>query len=67
MKARILSEKGVMINKMYDLNFDPQTYGIKTCEIGNKKVTYRAFENIVYCAKPVSSRMLLAWRKNQWL
>lgn len=54
MKARILSEKGVMINKMYDLNFDPQTYGIKTCEIGNKKVTYRAFENIVYCAKPVS-------------
>lgn len=40
---------------MYDLKFDPEKYEIKTCELQNRSVTYRAFENIVYCAKPVSS------------
>ena len=38
---------------MYDLKFDPEKYEIKTCELQNRSVTYRAFENIVYCAKPV--------------
>ena len=40
---------------MYDLKFDPEKYEIKTCELQNRSVIYRAFENIVYCAKPVSS------------
>lgn len=43
-----------IMSEAYDLKFDPQAYEIKTCEIKNKKITYRAFENIVYCAKPVS-------------
>ena len=33
---------------MYDLKFDPEKYEIKTCELQNRSVTYRAFENIVY-------------------
>ena len=40
---------------MYDLTFDPEKYEVKTCELDGRKVTYRAFENIVYCANPVSS------------
>lgn len=40
---------------MYDLTFDPEKYEVKTCELDGRKVTYRAFENIVYCADPVSS------------
>lgn len=39
---------------MYDLTFDPEKYEIKTCELGNRSITYRAFEHIVYCANPVS-------------
>ena len=39
---------------MYDLTFDPEKYEVKTCEFGERKVTYRAFEHIVYCANPVS-------------
>ena len=33
---------------MYDLTFDPEKYEIKTCELGNRSITYRAFEHIVY-------------------
>ena len=40
---------------MYDLTFDPEKYEVKTCELDGRKVTYRSFENIVYCANPVSS------------
>ena len=39
---------------MYDLKFNPEKYEVKTCELGDRKITYRAFENIVYCAEPVS-------------
>ena len=39
---------------MYDLTFDPEKYEIKTCELGNRSITYRAFEHIVYCANPAS-------------
>ena len=39
---------------MYDLTFDPKKYEIKTCELGNRSITYRAFEHIVYCANPAS-------------
>ena len=39
---------------MYDLTFDPERYEIKTCELGNRSITYRAFEHIVYCANPAS-------------
>ncbi len=39
---------------MYDLIFNPENYEVKTCELGKRSVTYRAFENIVYCANPVS-------------
>ena len=35
---------------MYDLTFDSEKYEIKTCELGNRSITYRAFEHIVYCA-----------------
>ena len=33
---------------MYDLTFDPEKYEVKTCEFGERKVTYRAFEHIVF-------------------
>ncbi len=39
---------------MYDLTFDPNHYEVKTCRIGERSVTYRAFEHIVYCANPAS-------------
>ena len=39
---------------MYDLTFDPERYEVKTCELGNRSITYRAFEHIVYCANPAS-------------
>ena len=39
---------------MYDLTFDPERYEVKTCELGNWSITYRAFEHIVYCANPAS-------------
>ena len=32
---------------MYDLTFDPERYEVKTCELGNRSITYRAFEHIV--------------------
>ena len=44
---------------MYDLTFDPTNYEIKKCELGERSVTYRAFEHIVYCANPVSSVQML--------
>ncbi len=39
---------------MYDLTFDPNNYEVKTCKLGERSVTYRAFEHIVYCANPAS-------------
>lgn len=33
--------------------FDPQAYEVKTCELDGRSVTYRAYENIVYCTNPV--------------
>ncbi|WP_235722525.1 hypothetical protein [Ligilactobacillus apodemi] len=31
----------------------PTEYTLKTCELDERKVTYRAFENLWYCEKPV--------------
>ena len=39
---------------MYDLTFDSNNYKVKTCRMGERSVTYRAFEHIVYCANPAS-------------
>ena len=44
---------------MYDLTFDPEKYEVKTCEFEERKVTYRAFEHLVYCANPVSKVQML--------
>ena len=33
--------------------FNPETYEVKTCEMDEQCITYRAYENIVYCANPV--------------
>ena len=38
---------------METLNFDGENYQVKTCTIGNRSVTYRAFLGLDYCAKPV--------------
>ena len=35
------------------LRFDPGKYEIKTCEAHGKRIVFRAFENIPYCARPV--------------
>lgn len=41
---------------MYDeLKFDPNNYTVKTCELDGRKITYRAFEGIRYCTKPVDA------------
>lgn len=38
----------------YNLNFDVnKSYTTKTATVNGKTVTYRAYENIVYVAKPV--------------
>ena len=39
-----------MEDKIY---FNPESYEVKTCELDGKSITYRAYENIVYCANPV--------------
>ncbi len=33
--------------------FNSEAYEVKTCELDGKCVTYRAYENLVYCANPV--------------
>ncbi|MBO0457390.1 tannase [Enterococcus hulanensis] len=35
------------------LRLPTEQYVIKTCEQGGRKITYRAFENLSYCEKPV--------------
>lgn len=37
----------------YRLEFNTNNYTIKSLTIGNKNITYRAYENIVYVKKPV--------------
>lgn len=32
--------------------FDPEAYEVKTCKLDGKSITFRAYENIVYCASP---------------
>lgn len=44
---------------MHDLIFNPNKYEIKTCSLEGRTVVYRAFENIVYCANPVSRLQVL--------
>ncbi len=36
------------------LRFNPEVYEIKTVELEGKSITFRAYENIVYCEKPIS-------------
>lgn len=38
---------------MGDLRFNGEKYEVKTCELDGKTITYRAFEGIEYCEKPV--------------
>ena len=38
---------------MGDLRFNGEKYEVKTCELAGKTITYRAFEGIEYCEKPV--------------
>lgn len=33
--------------------FNPESYEVKTCELDGKSITYRAYENLIYCANPV--------------
>ena len=35
------------------LNFDPTRYEVKTLELDGRSITYRAFEGILYCEKPL--------------
>lgn len=37
----------------FSLSFNPKSYEVKTCELDGRSVTYRAYENLVYCANPV--------------
>ena len=38
---------------MDELRFDDKKYQVKTCFIGERRIIYRAFEGLDYCAKPV--------------
>ena len=40
---------------MDKLRFDSKKYQIKTCTIGERNVTYRAFTGLEYCANPVDA------------
>lgn len=33
--------------------FNPESYEVKTCELDGKSITYRAYEDLVYCESPV--------------
>lgn len=35
------------------LRFDSSNYAVKTCELENRSITYRAFEGIEYCEAPL--------------
>lgn len=37
------------------LRLNTDNYSVKTCKIGKKSITYRAFENLTYCKNPVDS------------
>ena len=56
MKKTVITED-MIVNKTangYNLNFDVnKNYTTKTATVNGKTVTYRAYENIVYVAKPV--------------
>ena len=56
MKKPVITED-MITNKItdgYDLNFDVnKNYTTKTVTVNGKAITYRAYENIVYVAKPV--------------
>ena len=45
------------------LTFDPDNYEIKNCEIDGYSITYRAFENIQYCRKPVADALIISNKK----
>ena len=38
---------------MEQLRFDPEAYETKTCALDGRSVTYRAWENLPYCANPL--------------
>lgn len=42
--------------KSISLNFDKAKYTTRTITSGNKKIKYRAYENIVYVSKPVDKK-----------
>src|SRR5208283_5456490 len=39
----------------YSLVFDTNQFAVKTLNVGNQTVTYRAYEGIVYVANPVDT------------
>ena len=41
-----------MSNKIDELRFDPAAYETKVCTIGERSVTYRAWEGLAYCTDP---------------
>ena len=52
-----------MSNKIDELRFDPAAYETKVCTIGERSVTYRAWEGLAYCtapADPIQRRNLFA-------
>lgn len=42
--------------RLYSLDFDVSKYTLTTQKVNGREITYRAFENIVYVAKPVDIR-----------
>lgn len=42
-----------LFNMKDTLQFDPEKYTVRVCELDGRSITYRAFENIPYCANPV--------------
>lgn len=38
---------------MDELRFDGEAYEIKTCTVGQRRIAYRAYEGIRYCANPL--------------
>lgn len=42
--------------KLYSIVFDPRNYTVESAEVDGRAITFRAYKNIVYVAKPVNVR-----------
>lgn len=45
----------VLVTGRISLIFDEKNYSIKTMNIGDKAITYRAYENVIYVSNPVDA------------